>query len=93
MKWRLSYLIIAVLLTVLDGIVTVYYGKAIWIAWATVLEARGLLVFFVALEATLLANVWVQGGSGLRVLSESQNARPMRNVMPITAEVRGQSDV
>jgi hypothetical protein len=46
-----------------------------------------------ALEATSLANLWVQGGSGLRVLSESQNARPMRNVMPITAEGRGQSNV
>ena len=41
-KWRLSYLIIAVLLTVLEGIVTVYFGKAIWIAWAGDLPARGL---------------------------------------------------
>ena len=92
-KWRVSHLIIAVLLTVLDGIVAVYYGKAIWIAWSPDLPARGLLVFFAALEATSLANVWGQGGSGLRALSESQNARPMRNVMPITAEARGQSDV
>jgi hypothetical protein len=92
-KWRVSYLIIAVLLTVLDGIVTVYYGKAIWIAWSGDLPARGLLVFFAALGTNSLANVWGQGGSGLRVLSESQNARPMRNVMPITAEARGQSDV
>jgi hypothetical protein len=92
-KWRVSYLIIAVLLTVLDGTGTLCFGKAIWIAWAGDLRARGLLVFFAALEATSLANVWVQGGSGLSVLSESQNARPMRNVMPITAEARGQSDV
>jgi hypothetical protein len=92
-KWRVGYLIIAALLTVLDGIVAVYFGKAIWIAWAGDLPARGLLVFFAALEATSLANVWIQGGSGLRVLSESQNARPMWNVMPITVEARGQSDV
>jgi hypothetical protein len=45
-KWRVSHLIIAVLLTVLDGIVAVYYGKAIWIAWSPDLPARGLLVFF-----------------------------------------------
>ena len=65
MKGRLSYLIIAVLLTVLDGAVTAYYGTAIWAAWAGDLSARGLLVFFAALEATSLANVWVQAGSGL----------------------------
>ena len=43
-----------------EGIVTVYFGKAIWIAWTGDLPARGLLVFLAALEATSLANVWVQ---------------------------------
>jgi hypothetical protein len=92
-KWRVSHLIIAGLLTVHDGIVTFYHGKAIWIAWAGDFRSRGLLVFFAALEASSLASAWVQGGSGFRILSESQNARPMRNLMPITAEARGQSDV
>jgi hypothetical protein len=40
-KWRVSYLIIAVLLTALDGIATVYCGKAIWIAWADDLRVGG----------------------------------------------------
>ena len=92
-KWRVSHLIIAVLLTVLDGIVAVYYGKAIWIAWSPDLPARGLLVFFAALEATSLANVWVQCGSGLRVWSQSQNATPLRNVMLIATETPGQNNV
>ena len=92
-KRRPSYLIIAVLLTVLDGAVTVYYGTSIWAAWADDIPARGLRIVFAALEATSLANVWVQAGSGLRVVSERQNARPIRNVMPITPEARGQSDV
>ena len=93
MKRRGVYLIIAALPTVLDGIVTVCFGKAIRIAWTGDLPARELLVFFAALESTSLANLWFQGGAGLRVLSEGENARPMRNVMPIAAEVRGQSDV
>ena len=53
------------------------------------LPARGLLVFFAALEATSLANVWAQVVSGLRVLSDSHYARPSRNVMPIPSEGRG----
>ncbi|MGA8086479.1 MAG: hypothetical protein WCA10_04180 [Terracidiphilus sp.] len=93
MKWQVTYLIMAVLLTVLEGIVTVYFGKAISIAWTGDLPARGLLVFLVALEATSLANVWVQCGSGLHVWSQSANARLMQNVTPTGAEERGQSDV
>jgi hypothetical protein len=46
----------------------------------------GFNVYFVALEAALLANVHGQSGSGLHVYSERQNARPMRSVMTITAE-------
>jgi hypothetical protein len=92
-KWHLSDLIIAVLLTVLDGIVTVYFGESCWIALAGDLPACGFLVIFAVLEATSLANIWAQVVSGLRVLSESQYARPSRNVMPIAAEERGQSDV
>ena len=93
MKRRLSFLIIAVLLTVLDGAVTVYYGTAIWAAWASDLPARGLFVFFVALEATSMANVWVQTGSGLHAFSVSRSAIPRQNAMPIPAGARGRSDV
>ena len=93
MKGRLSYLIIAGLLTVLDGAVTVYYGTAIWAAWAGDLPALGLLVFFATLEATSLANVWVQAGSGLHALSVSQSAIPGQNAMPVAARARGRSDV
>jgi hypothetical protein len=93
MKRRLSYLIIAELLTVLDGPATVYYGTAIWAAWPGDLPACGLLVFFAALEATSLANVWIQAGSGLHALSVSQSARPTQNAMPIAAGARGRSDV
>jgi hypothetical protein len=92
-KWRTSYVIIAVLLTVLDGVVTVYYGATIWIAWAGDIPTRGLMVCFAALEATSLANVWIQAGAGGRVFSESLNAGPSQDAMPIVAEARGRSDV
>ena len=88
-----SYVIIAILLTALDEVVTVYYGSAIWIAWAGDVPARGLLVFFAALAATSLANVWVQAGSCPRTVTDNQNGRPRQNAMPIPAEARGRSDV
>jgi hypothetical protein len=92
-KWRVSYLIFAVLLTLLDGIVTVCISKKIWIASAGDLPVREPLVFFVALETTSLANVWIQCSSGLRASLERPNARPTRNVEFITVEQRGQSGV
>jgi hypothetical protein len=92
-KRRLGYLIIAILVTVLHGVVTVRYGTAIWAAWAGDLPARGLIVFFVALEATSVANVGVHSGSGLHALSVNQSATPRQNAMPIAAGARGRSDV
>ena len=57
------------------------------------LPARGLLVFFVALEATSLANVWVQADSGPPALSANECAMPRQKAMPIAAGARGRSDV
>lgn len=92
MKCRLNYyLAIAVLLTLLDAVVTVYYGPAVWAAWSGDILARGLLVLVAVLGATSLASVWVQAGSSLRVRSEC--AMPRRGTVPIPTEMRGQSDV
>jgi prepilin signal peptidase PulO-like enzyme (type II secretory pathway) len=91
MKCRLNYLAIVVLLTLLDAVVTLYYGTAVWAAWSGDMLARGLLVLFAVLGATSLANVWVQAGSSRRVRSECP--RPRRGTVPIPTEMRGQSDV
>ena len=91
MRWRRDYLAIAVLLTVLDAVVTVYYGTAVWDAWSGDILGRGLLILFAALGATSLANVWVRAGSSLRVRSEY--ATPRRSPVTIPTEMRGQSDV
>jgi hypothetical protein len=91
MKWRLNHLVIAVLLTLLDAVVTIYYGTALWATWSGDLLARGLFVLFAALGATSLANVWVQAVSRLRAGFEE--TEPLQNPVPISAGIRGQSDV
>ncbi len=63
MRRRQNYLAIAALLTVLDAVVTVYYGTAVWAAWSGDIPACGLLVLLAAIEAPSLANVWAQAGS------------------------------
>jgi hypothetical protein len=45
------------------------------------------------LEATALANVWVQAGPGLHAFSVSQSTIPRQNAMPIAVGARGRSDV
>ena len=60
MKKRTGYLVIAVLLTVLDGAIVVCSGWPVWTAWSGDILERGLLVLLAALGATSLANVWAQ---------------------------------
>ncbi|HEY1759968.1 MAG TPA: hypothetical protein VGG72_31645 [Bryobacteraceae bacterium] len=82
MRRRAGYFAIAVLLTILNAAVVVYTTMAIWEGWSGDIWAHGLLAFFAALEATSLANVWVQAVSGL--------SAPLGG---ITADARGHGDV
>jgi hypothetical protein len=91
MRWRLTYLAIAVVLTLLDTVVTVYYGTAVWAAWSGDILARGLLVLFAAMAATSLANIWAR--ASFRFRAGSDEAEPPRCPVPISTELRGQSDV
>jgi hypothetical protein len=91
MKWRLIYLAIALLLTLVGEVVTVYYGTAVWTAWSGDTLARALLILLAALGATSSASLWVKVGSRLRVASES--TRPRRNSVRISAKMRGPRDV
>lgn len=93
MKWRIGYLIIAVLLTVFDGSVTVHYGTAIWTSRAGDILNRVLLVFFATLAATSLANIWGQAGSGLQVASENWRDKRGQIAAPIRLQARGLADV
>ena len=85
MRFRQNYLSIALLLTVLDAVVTVYYGAPAWAARSGDILARGLLVLLATMAATSLANVWVQAGSSMRSRTEG--------IQPIAVEMGGQSDV
>ena len=93
MAARTLYLAIAVLLTILNAVVTVHYGVAIWKAWPGAIWDRGLLVLLAVLGATSLVNVWVQAvlGSGVSLGRPSTGCEP--SATPIPAQVRGHGDV
>lgn len=91
MRGRLNHLVISVVLTVLDAVVTLYYGTAAWAAWSGDILARGLLVLFVALAATSLANIWT--GVGFRFRAGSDEPAPPWCLGPISTELRGRDDV
>ncbi len=93
MKGCPGYLVIAVLLTILDAVVAVYYGMATWKAWPGDFRDLGLLVLLASLGTSSLVNVWVQAilGSGV-----SLGGRTMvcgQSSTPIPAEARGHGDV
>ena len=89
MKGRKRYLIFAILLTILDAVVTVYYGVAIWKAWPGAIWDCGLLVLLASLGATSLVNVWVQAIFGSGVSLDGRTIECGRNTTPIPAEARG----
>ena len=93
MKGCPGYLVIAVLLTILDAVVAVYYGIAIWKAWPGDIWDRGLLVLLASLGATSLVNVWVQAILGSGASLGSRTIECGQGATPIPAEMRGGADV
>ena len=71
---RKTYLTIALLLTILDAVVVLRYGGAIWTAWSGVVWIRLRLLLLAALSATALADVWAQAGG--RTIYRTLNFRP-----------------
>jgi len=92
-KRRTGYLIIAVLLTVLDGAVVVCYGWPVWTAWSEEIMGRGLLVLLAALGATSLANVWAQVVPAPNDPPGGRRADREQTAAGIQVEARGQTDV
>lgn len=58
MGWKRKYLSIAVAMTALDLLVAFRYGVAVWRAYADFLMVRLLLLLFVAIWMTSLADLW-----------------------------------
>lgn len=52
----------AILMTLLDAVVTLRYGAEIWTAWSGIGWFRLVILALGTLLATSLANIWVQTG-------------------------------
>jgi hypothetical protein len=57
---------IAISLTILDGVMAMYYGGVVWRAWSKIPPAEILLIFFAGLWAITLAHFWVHAVFNLR---------------------------
>lgn len=92
MAKRPRYLIIAVLLTMLDAVVTVREGAAIWREWSADIWACGVQVLFAALGVISLANVWAHAlGSACGIDRDAVGFAP--NTPPVDAAAQGEADV
>lgn len=90
---RKQYFAVAVSLTILDGLIAVYYSSAAWTAWSYDTCARGLLVMSAALEITSLANVWAHAIARVGNISQTQAASSNPLPVRVPAETGGESDV
>ena len=93
MTGRTGYFMIAILLTLLNAVVTVYSGVAIWKAWPGDIWHLGLLVLLASLGAISLVNVWVQAILGSGVSLGSRTIEWGQGATPIPVEMRGRADV
>ena len=93
MAERKAYLTIALLLTILEAVVVLRYGGAIWTAWSGVVWIRLRMLLLAALSATSLANVWTQAIYGLgRALNGKPSALALSTAAN-RAEPQGEGDV
>lgn len=93
MNERRCYLAMAVLLTILTAVVTVYDSVANWKAWSGDIRGGGLLVLFGALGVASVANVWVQAILGSGISLGGRTIECGRSATPVSAEARGDGDV
>ena len=93
MKGRTGNFMIALLLTLLNAVPTVYYGVAIWKAWPGDIWGRGILVFLAVLGAKSVANVWVQAVLGSSGSLFGRTIELGQGATPIAAETRGSGNV
>jgi len=92
-KERSRCLMIAALLTIFDGTVTVYCGVANWKASSGDILDCGCWTLFAALSATSLLNIWAQvvQDSGISLYGRSTGCRESAALVPGGA--RGEGDV
>ena len=93
MAERKTYLTIALLLTILEAVVVLRYGGAIWTAWSGVVWIRLRMLLLAALSATSLANVWAQAIYGLDGARHGKRSAPALSTAANRAEPQGEGDV
>jgi hypothetical protein len=87
---RKAYLTIALLLTILDAVVVLRYGGAIW---SGVVWIRLRMLLLAALSATSLANVWAQAIYGLDRARHGKRSAPALSLAANRTEPQGEGDV
>jgi hypothetical protein len=90
---RKTYLAIALLLAILDAVVVLRYGGAIWTGWSGVVWIRLRMLLLTALSATSLANVWAQAIYGLGRTSQGKQSAPALSLAANRTEQQGEGDV
>ena len=93
MAERKMYLTIALLLTILDAVVVLRYGGAIWTGWSGVVWIRLRMLLLAALSATSLANVWAQAIYGLGRALDGKPSAPALSAAATRTEPHGEGDV
>ena len=93
MGGRTRRLAVAVSLTVLDAVVALYYGGAVWRAFAGIIWGRLLLLLLAALGATSLLNLWVRAYYDLQQLFRKRTAPIPRSATIIPTELVEGRDV
>ena len=93
MAERKTYLTIALLLTILEAVVVLRYGGAIWTAWSGIVWIRLRMLLLAALSATSLANVWAQAIYGLGRARHGTRSAPALSTAANRAEPQGEGDV
>jgi len=90
---RKAYFTIALLLTILDAVVVLRYGGAVWTAWSGVVWIRLRMLLLAALSATSLANVWAQAIYGLGRALDGKAGALALSAAANRAEPQGEGDV
>jgi hypothetical protein len=90
---RKAYLTIALLLTVLDAVMVLRYGGAIWTGWSGVVWIRLRMLLLAALSATSLANVWAQAIYGLDRALDGKPSALALSAAATRTEPKGEGDV
>lgn len=90
---RKTYLTIALLLTLLNAVVVLRYGGAIWTAWSGVVRIHLRMLLLTALCATSLVNVWAQAIYELDRARDGNRSSPALSVATNPTEPEGEGDV